>query len=356
MEKKLGFITKPLLSICIATFNRADFIGETLESIVNQLTTDVEVVIVDGASTDNTMEIVSRYTKVFQQIRYIRLPEKGGVDQDYCKCVEYAVGKMCWLFTDDDLLLPDAILTVLAEIKKGYRLIIVNSRLMTTDFSIQISDRLIKINKDRIFLESELGMLFSEVITYLSFIGAVVIDRELWLKREKERYFGTEFIHVGVIFQSPLPGKVLVISDPQVKIRYGNAQWSKRAFNIGMIKWPKLLSSFENINDEVKKPFIFSSPFSIWRGMLIFRSKGQYTLDDFEKWEEFKRDSISNKWIGKFIAFIPSIILNIAFLIYLKTIERSNLIAIYDLKKYNSSFFLSLNAKLRVKFNNLFFC
>jgi abequosyltransferase len=337
--KEQSHMAKPLLSICIATYNRSDFIGETLESIIPQLTEDVELVIVDGASTDNTSEVVGSHIKDYDRINYIRLPQKGGVDQDYCKAVEYATGEMCWLFTDDDLLFPDAIATVLSELKKDYSLIIVNSRLMTTDFSEQISDRLIKINQDKIFTLAQLDELFKEVITYLSFIGAVVINRKLWLQREKELYFGTEFIHVGVIFQSYLPRNSLVIAEPLIKIRYGNAQWSKRAFNIGMIKWPRLLNSFESIKDEVKKPFTFSTTFSIWRGMLIYRSKGQYTLADFEKWSEFKKDTISNKWIGKLIAFIPSIILNMAFLIYLKTIERRNLIAIYDLKKFNRTFF-----------------
>ncbi|NQV76103.1 MAG: glycosyltransferase family 2 protein [Bacteroidetes bacterium] len=339
MKKDLGHMTRPLLSICIATFNRADFISETLESIIPQLTNEVEVVIVDGASTDNTGDIVSAYLKNSEQIRYIRLSEKGGVDHDYCKCVEFAIGKMCWLFTDDDLLLPDGISTVLTEIKKNYSLIVVNSRVMTADFSSRLSERQIKINENKIFSEAELGKLFSEVITYLSFIGAVVINRELWLEREKERYFGTEFIHVGVIFQLPLPCKTLVIADPHIGIRYGNAQWSKRAFNIGMIKWPRLLSSFENINDEEKKPFTLPTPFSIWRNMLFYRSKGQYTLADFEMYLKFKKDSISNKSVGMLIAVIPSIILNVMILIYLKTFRRSNLIAIYDLEKFNSSFF-----------------
>ena len=52
-EKRLK-MKSPLLSICIATYNRADFIGETLDSIIRQLTDEVEIVVVDGASTDAT--------------------------------------------------------------------------------------------------------------------------------------------------------------------------------------------------------------------------------------------------------------------------------------------------------------
>lgn len=334
-------MSKPLLSICIATYNRSDFIGETLDSIVPQLTSEVEVVIVDGASTDNTTEVVAKYLKDSETINYVRLLQKGGVDQDYCKAVDFAKGEMCWLFTDDDLLLPNAVATVLAELKKGYSLIVVNSQLMTTDFSSQISERLIKIDKDKIFSESELGSLFAQVIKYLSYIGAVVINRELWLDREKEQYFGSEFIHVGIIFQSPLPSKAFIIANPQIKIRYGNAQWTKRAFIIGMIKWPQLLNSFNAVNSDIKKGFTFQSPFDILRGMLIFRSKGQFAPTDLNIWAKHNKNLVVNLCLGKIISVIPSIILNLIFLMYLKIFDRRNLIAIHDLERFKDAFFSS---------------
>ena len=53
------------LSFCIPTYNFADFIGETLESIIIQATDEVAVIIVDGGSTDNTREIVESYQKNF---------------------------------------------------------------------------------------------------------------------------------------------------------------------------------------------------------------------------------------------------------------------------------------------------
>jgi len=117
----------PILSICIATYNRAGFIGETLDSILHQLTDEVEIVVVDGASTDATPTVMERYAADCPGLRYVRLPAKGGVDQDYCKAVECARGEYCWLFPDDDLFKPGAVKRVLDELRNGPCLVIVNA-------------------------------------------------------------------------------------------------------------------------------------------------------------------------------------------------------------------------------------
>lgn len=330
---------KPRLSICIATYNRAGYIGETLESIIPQMTEEVEIVIVDGASTDSTCAVVEHYTAISKQVRYIRLPVKGGVDQDYCKAVEYAQGEMCWLFTDDDLLKPNAINTVINEAQKGYSLILVNGQLMNIDFSREITNRLLPIERNEIYSESELGELFQRVITYMSFIGCVVVNRNLWLQREKERYFGTEFIHVGVIFQSFLPAPALVIAEPYIAIRYGNAQWSERAFEIGMFKWSALLCSFEHISEHVRQEHSMSNPWRRLQRIIIYRAKGEYSLRDYLKWFASKNSSSLWKIAAFIIAIAPSSCLNFVLLSYLKIIRKDKLIAIYDLENNKHNIF-----------------
>lgn len=274
----------PLLSICIATYNRADFIGETLESIIPQLNDEIEVVVVDGASTDNTSTVVNKIARHHSQVRYIQLPSKGGVDVDYCKAVEHARAEMCWLFTDDDLIRPGAISKVLMELKKGYSLIVVNSELKNLDFTQVIEKSLMKIENYRVFQSSELDNLFQCVIPYLSFIGGVVIQKRLWLERDKETYFGTEFIHLGVIFQKPLEGKALVISDPLITIRWGNAQWSSRSFEIWMIKWPRLINSFEPISPLSKKQYSMAPSWDKFRKMLYHRKQEAFSQEQYKLW------------------------------------------------------------------------
>lgn len=54
-------ITNPKISINIATYNRADFIREAIESVLAQTFTDWELVIVDDGSTDKTAEIIAPF-------------------------------------------------------------------------------------------------------------------------------------------------------------------------------------------------------------------------------------------------------------------------------------------------------
>ena len=124
-----------LISICIATYNRANFISETLDSIVKQLNYQIEIIIVDGASTDNTEEIVKKYL-IHSNFKYFKLNKKGGVDYDYNIAVGLASGRYCWLFTDDDIIKPNSISKIITEIENNkFSLIIINSEIRNKDLT-----------------------------------------------------------------------------------------------------------------------------------------------------------------------------------------------------------------------------
>ena len=326
----------PILSICIATYNRAKFIGETLENIIPQLTDAVEIVIVDGASTDNTQKVVHDYIQRSARIRYVLLPANGGVDHDYNQVVELAQGEYCWLLTDDDLLKPDAISTVLTEIPKGYSLIVVNAQVMNKDLSKVLQDKLIPIDANERYDGSKLEQLFQRVIPYISFIGCVVINRALWMQREKTQYFGTEFIHVGVIFQTPLPTPALIIAEPYSSIRYGNAQWTSRAFEIWMFKWPKLLYSLTSISEKTRQKHQMTNPLRLMK-IIVYRALGAYSLEEYRKWFMPKGSLLSWEFVAWIIAILPVSFVNLVVLSLLKIIKKQPLF-IYDLENNKNNY------------------
>lgn len=300
------------LSFCIATFNRAAFIGETLESIISQATEQVEIVIVDGASSDNTEQVVDKYRQRFPALRYFRQETNMGVDRDFNRAVELAAGEYCWLFPDDDLLKPGAIHTVLSEIDRGYEAIIVNAEVRNSDFSSVIDERRLRITENRVFGPDQAENFFVDTANYLSFIGGVVIRRKSWMTRDRERYFGSLFIHVGVIFQRRFSGNVLVIAEPLISIRYGNAMWTSRSFEIWMFKWPGLICSFEDFSESAKFR-VLSSPRDPWLHPVLlmeFRAINAYSLDEYRKWIKPRVKSIWKKMMAAMIAATPGCLVN----------------------------------------------
>jgi hypothetical protein len=174
-----------------------------------------------------------------------------GVDRDFDAAVQHARGDYRWLLCDDDVLKPGAVAKVLSETRGEHSLLVVNSDVWDARYSRLLEERRLKIGEDRLYHPSGSEALFADTAGYLSFIGGVVIRRDLWMARERERYFGTEFIHVGVIFQAPLPGTALVISKAMISIRYGMAQWTARGFDIWMFQFPELVWSIPGISDDV---------------------------------------------------------------------------------------------------------
>lgn len=93
---------KPLLSICIPTRNRADVLEKCLNSIVNDqaFNDDVEVVVSDNCSEDNTQDLVKSYTECFENVKYFRNAENIGVCRNIEQVLNVAQGEFLKLNND----------------------------------------------------------------------------------------------------------------------------------------------------------------------------------------------------------------------------------------------------------------
>jgi abequosyltransferase len=326
-------MNKITLSICIATRNRGAFIGATLESIVCQATDEVEIVVLDGASTDNTGEVVGFYRGQFPRLRYFRQETNMGIDRDFANAVDLAHGEYCWLFCDDDLIKPGAVQIVLDAIKDDYALIIANSEIWNADLSRPLEPRKVPLEGNKLYKPSQNHLLLADIGAYLSFIGGVIIKRQLWLSREKEKYFGSYFIHVGVIFQEPLPGDALVIAEPLISLRYGNASWLGKYFQIWMFKWPDLIWSFNQLPDSAKTPVCLEFPWRNNAKLLLFRANGAYTKTEYTQWLKPRLKTYRARLVPGMIAYFPGRLVNLLAFIYYFFFRRpsSRLLLLLDL-------------------------
>ena len=272
------------LSICIATYNRAGVIGATIAAILPQLKEGVELVVVDGASPDATAHTVGALFAGRSDCRYVRLAAKGGVDRDYCAAVERANGEYCWLMTDDDLLKPEAVDRVLRALADDPDLVVANAEVADSDLRATLLPRKLRLDADRGLEPGRSSELLALAGDLLSFIGSVVIRRALWLARDPVPYIGTEFVHVGMIFQAPLERAARVLAEPLVRIRYGRAGWSRRAFEVWMFTWPALVWGLPDLSDAARKAVTPREPWRRLPSLANMRAQGCYGLVEYRRW------------------------------------------------------------------------
>ena len=223
------------LSFCIPTYNRANFLKDTLESIISQATEEIEIVIVDGASTDNTSEIVALFQKQFSNILYHKGIQNMGVDRDMATSVELARGEYCWLMSSDDLVKKDAVAKVLSEIKSEAEIYLCNTTLADALLNpIRDANFLSnKRNSDVFVISDKLELMryfnfASTLHTLFSYMSVLIFNRNRWCQIGfNESFNGSYYAHVYILFSFVKKKCTLVyIPSPLIVCRGGNDSFS----------------------------------------------------------------------------------------------------------------------------------
>ena len=94
----------PQVSVIIPTYNRAAFLPETISSVKNQSFTDLEIIVADDGSTDNTATIVQTFGT---DITYLPLPHRGQPAATRNRGLLEARGEFIAFLDSDDLFWPD---------------------------------------------------------------------------------------------------------------------------------------------------------------------------------------------------------------------------------------------------------
>ncbi len=99
---------EPRVSVCIPTYNRAEMLRESIESVLAQSFEDFELVVSDNASQDHTEQVVASFRD--GRIRYVKQKINIGVVKNFNHCLSLAKGFYVTIFHDDDIMLPNNLL------------------------------------------------------------------------------------------------------------------------------------------------------------------------------------------------------------------------------------------------------
>lgn len=107
----------PLVSVIIPTFNRRQWIGECLDSVLNQTYPNVEIIVVDDCSTDGTAEWIQAQPQ-YSSVRVHAQPKNGGASIARNTGIEISKGEFIAFIDSDDLLLAKHCETAVATFEK----------------------------------------------------------------------------------------------------------------------------------------------------------------------------------------------------------------------------------------------
>jgi glycosyltransferase involved in cell wall biosynthesis len=107
----------PKISVITPSYNQGEFLEETICSVLNQKYPNLEYIIIDGGSTDNSVDIIKKYEK---QLAYWVSEKDGGMYYAIQKGMERATGEIMTWINSDDLLSPKSLFWV-ADLFERYK-------------------------------------------------------------------------------------------------------------------------------------------------------------------------------------------------------------------------------------------
>ena len=192
---------RPELTIAIPTYNRAEELRGCLKRVFEySKRKSIEILVSDNASSDNTMEVVKELQEIHPEMLYFRNDENLGFDGNFLNCFERASGKYIWLLSDDDILLPGAIESVLEGCKINPVCMHLNSSGIESDTPFVLTKPRFK---EQGFIEhKDKNSLIESIGIYCTFVSSLVFNVDMVREiPDKEQYFKTNILQSHIFFE-----------------------------------------------------------------------------------------------------------------------------------------------------------
>ena len=224
--------SQPLVTVITPLFNAQDFIGETIESVLDQTYQNWEMIIVDDCSTDNSRDIVKKYEAKESRIKLIELEKNfGGPARPRNVGLDISKGDYLAFLDADDVWLKNKLQVQINEM-------LVNNLDFTSTDSKFIDDNSIDtiINKHKIvifFKKIKRKATLSDVIkgNFISTSSAIVSKNFISKFDENKDFIGVEDMYLWMKILNEKNVRYKYIRDKLIKYRVSSTSLSERGVN-----------------------------------------------------------------------------------------------------------------------------
>jgi len=206
---------------------------------------DIELIVANNASTDNTDSIIKKYMLNGNEIKYINRIENIGPDGNFADCFNQAKGKYFWIIGDDDFLLSDTLYKIVAILKQDdYGAVFLNGSIGYTNEKDLLNYSLVskEVLEKQVYHDP---ILFFEHYNYwATFITGNIINRSLIYNKINPLEFANTYLiqlgwNIPAVFSSK---KNMIIIDETIVCK-GDNTGGYKLFEVFGKNYNKILDS-----------------------------------------------------------------------------------------------------------------
>jgi len=246
-------MVKPLVSICIPTYNHANIIGDAIYSALSQDYENLEILVQDNASTDATREIVSKIAKNDARVSYTRNSENLGMVGNFNACLAASRGELIKFLCADDLLVPDCVSKLVDAFVRFPATALVASARQIVDNNLR---PLRVAGFSRISLQLDGTAVIRDCFYRGNHIGeptAVMFRRQQAMRGFREEY--RQLMDLEMWMYLLRSGSMTYIDQPLCKVRHHSDQATQQHLKSGIVLADKC-QLFREFHREMHSPSV----------------------------------------------------------------------------------------------------
>lgn len=284
---------KPKVSVVIPTYNQEKYIAETLESVLNQTYKNLEIVVADDCSKDNTVQIISYYAERDKRIKPLFASHNQGISKNFNRAFDACTGKYVAFLGGDDVMFPEKIARQVSFLEDNQDFVLVQhdmelydeangkSTLHSQFYHIPTHPLDWVLNSNWLFLKKTVGVLPSSCLA----------RKEYYLNgRYDERFkYKHELLFTLDDYANSPQGKWHVLPEVYGRYRLHETNFSRQKENTDLIQKESLMlyeegmKRYPSLQKELKNYYLFFLFINLLHGWVKGNDRDKYLRDFAQK-------------------------------------------------------------------------